>query len=109
MIECGSRPEGIFAAVGPCISSNSYETDDDFRNNFEDGNDCFRIINERLHFDLPKYCKNRLKKTGISESNIDISGIDTYSDPENYFSYRFAIKNTKEICGRNISAVCLRK
>jgi YfiH family protein len=109
MKELGSDPKKITAAVGPCISKKSYETDDDFRLNFKKDDDCFSVINNRLHFDLPKYCCNRLIESEIHENNIEVLGIDTYSDQKNYFSYRFANQNTEGVCGRNISAVCLLK
>lgn len=109
MREFGGDPEKITAVIGPCISKESYETDDDFRHNFEKSDDCFCVINGRLHFDLPRYCRNRLIASGISGNNIDVLGTDTCSNPENYFSYRFANRNTGGVCGRNISAVCLLK
>jgi YfiH family protein len=110
MKELGSDPSKIFAAIGPCILKQSYEVDDNFRNNFtNDDDDCFCIIDQRLHFDLPKYCCNRLLELEIPESNIDLLNVDTYSNQEDYFSYRFANQHTNGICGRNISAICLGK
>jgi YfiH family protein len=109
MTKLGSRTSDIVAAVGPCIQRNSYEINNDFRRNFSDEDDCFFSINhKKMHFDLPKYCYRRLIRAGLNADNIDIMAIDTYADPENYFSYRFATKNTKGICGRNISVICLR-
>jgi YfiH family protein len=110
MKELGASQE-IFAAIGPCILKESYEINDDFRRNFtnhSDG-DCFCVMDQRLHFDLPKYCSNRLLEMGIPESNIDMLNIDTYENQEDYFSYRFANQHTNGICGRNISAICLGK
>jgi YfiH family protein len=107
MVELGSDPQNIVAAVGPCIAKESYEVDDDFKRNFRGKGDCFSLINSQLHFDLPKYCQNRLIESGLSENNVEAVNIDTYTDQKNYFSYRFANKNNGGICGRNISAICL--
>jgi YfiH family protein len=107
MKELGSNVREVVAAIGPCILRESYEVDDDFRRSFSTDNDCFCVINQCLHFDLPRYCHNQLLKLGIPENNIDLLNIDTYSRQEDYFSYRFANQHTDGICGRNISAICL--
>jgi YfiH family protein len=107
MTKLGSRASDTIAVIGPCIQRNSYEIDDDFRQNFNDEDDCFFSIDHKIHFDLPRYCYRRLIKAGLNAGNIDVIATDTYADPENYFSYRFAIKNTGGICGRNISVICL--
>jgi YfiH family protein len=109
MAELGSDPQNIVAAIGPCIAKESYEVDNDFKRNFKGKGDCFFMINSKLHFDLPKYCQNRLRESGLNENNIDVINVDTYADQKNYFSYRFANKNSGGICGRNISAICLGK
>jgi YfiH family protein len=109
MAELGSNPKNINAAVGPCVSKESYEVDEAFRKNFNNGSDdCFSIIDSKMHFDLSQYCKNRLLEAGLSEGNIDVMGIDTYVNQEEYFSYRIAQKNSNCVCGRQISAICLR-
>ncbi|MDR0968293.1 MAG: peptidoglycan editing factor PgeF [Holosporaceae bacterium] len=109
MTGLGSDPKDITAAIGPCVAVESYEVDDDFKRDFKDKGDCFLTINGKLHFDLPKYCRDRLIQSGLSRDNIDSLGIDTYADQENYFSYRFARQNTNGICGRQISAICLKQ
>ncbi|MDR1982465.1 MAG: peptidoglycan editing factor PgeF [Holosporaceae bacterium] len=108
MVELGSNPKDISAAIGPCISQENYEVDEAFKKSFNGNEDYFCVINFKVHFDLPKYCENRLLKSGLCKSNIDVIKIDTYSERENYFSYRFASKNSNGICGRQISAICLR-
>jgi YfiH family protein len=109
MIELGTDPRDVIAAVGPCIQKESYEVDDNFRQNFSDADNCFHHINHKMHFDLPKYCQNLLRQAGLDDANIDVIAIDTYIKREDYFSYRFATINTGKICGRNISAICLVK
>ncbi|MDR1551266.1 MAG: peptidoglycan editing factor PgeF [Holosporaceae bacterium] len=108
MTELGSDPADIVAAIGPCITVENYEIDEDFRHNFKGNDDCFHMINSKLHFNLPTYCCNRLTEAGLDKKNIDIMNIDTYSNQENYFSYRFANQHTSGVCGRCLSAICLR-
>lgn len=96
----------INAIIGPCIHSQSYSVDGSFKENFPNALDCFSTVNGRLHFDLPSFCKKTLRKCGIQE--VSIIERDTYAEHNNYFSYRYAQQHTDGICGRNISAICLR-
>ncbi|MDR1375522.1 MAG: peptidoglycan editing factor PgeF [Holosporaceae bacterium] len=105
---CGEPPK-IKAAIGPCIQKISYEVSEDFQQNFIKAGEYFLKINSKKHFDLPGYCKHKLLRAGLIDDNIEILDIDTYADPKNYFSYRYAGQNTGGICGRNISAICLRQ
>ena len=108
MIKLGAQVDKIKAAVGPCICKNSYEIGDDFKREFKGNGSCFALVNFKLHFDLPKYCKEILLEAGVSPKNIDVFEIDTYANPDNYFSYRFANQKTNGVCGRNISVICLK-
>ncbi len=108
MIKLSAEMSKIKVAIGPCIHKNSYEIGDDFKREFKGNGSCFTLINSKLHFDLPKYCKEILLETGISPQNIDVSEVDTYANPESYFSYRFANQHTNGVCGRNISVICLK-
>lgn len=107
MRECGSNPGNIVAAIGPCIGKNSYEIDDDFKRNFSGSGECFCLVNHRIHFDLPKFCRKRLLEAGIREANIEKIDVDTYANCNDYFSYRYARQNSSGICGRQLSAICL--
>jgi YfiH family protein len=108
MMELGSNPKNISTAIGPCILKESYEVDEEFRKNFNENDNCFSIVDSKIHFDLAQYCKNRLLGAGLSGNSIDVMGIDTHGNQESYFSYRAAQKNSNGICGRQISAICLR-
>lgn len=104
----GSESVNIKVAIGPCIGKNSYEVDDHFKSNFKGTGDCFCLINQKLHFDLVKYCFDILIEMRIMECNIYTSNIDTFKNSEQYFSYRFANKFLNKISGRNISVICLK-
>lgn len=107
MEDIGSNPKNIIVAIGPCIGKNSYEVDEEFMQNFHGKGDCFCLVNHKLHFDLPKFCYKKLVECGLQKDNIDVLNIDTFADNENYFSYRFATKNSNGVCGRQISTICL--
>ncbi|MDR2068089.1 MAG: peptidoglycan editing factor PgeF [Holosporaceae bacterium] len=103
------EPRKIKAAIGPCIHKSNYEVGEDFQQRFMEADEYFFKINSKTHFDLPGYCKHKLLKAGLLEDNIEILNVNTYADSKNYFSYRYASQNTGGICGRNISAICLRQ
>lgn len=108
MLELGADVEEIKAAVGPCIGKESYEIGEDFKREFKGSGSCFAIINFHLHFDLAKYCKEQLVDAGVKQDNIDVFYVDTFANPTDYFSYRYANIHTGGKCGRNLSAICLK-
>lgn len=97
----------INAIIGPCIHLQSYSVDDDFRENFPNATDCFSTIDGRLHFDLPGFCEKSLQKCGVK--SVEVVEQDTYAQHDKYFSFRYAQQHTNGVCGRNVSAICLRK
>lgn len=104
MISLGSNCEDIISVIGPCVHVESYEVGDDFLVNFPD--DYFTKICGKNHFDIVKFCCDKLKEKGISE--ISVNETDTFQNHEKYFSFRHAKKNSNGICGRNISVICLK-
>lgn len=107
MISLGGIPEDIIVAIGPCIHKENYEVSDDFLERFSEKHDCFSEVNGSIYFDLPGYCIYKLLDCGITQKNIDLINVDTFQDHGNYFSYRYAQKNSNGICGRNISVIRL--
>lgn len=103
----GSDLNNVVVAIGPCIHVGSYEVDDDYLNNFPDDKNCFEKIDGKYHFDLPKYCVNRLIKRGVPSQNIEVIDVDTFQNPQKYFSFRYANKYSDGVCGRNLSVICL--
>ena len=92
MVERGACIDCIKAAIGPCIMQKSYETDANFYNKFLEqnpDNSKYFISGEKngfFYFDLPTYCFDRVKNTGIND--ICVSDKDTYSLKDEYFSFR---------------------
>lgn len=104
MVSLGSHCEDIVSLIGPCVHVESYEVDEDFLSNFPD--EYFTKIRDKDHFDIVKFCCDRLKKEGVSKISVD--KIDTYKNHEKYFSFRYARKNSNGVCGRNISVICIK-
>ena len=110
MEKLGARRENIHAAVGPCIGQPSYEVDEAFRDRFLDADPA----NERFfaggpggkpHFDLEAYVVHRLIAAGIGE--VEALNLDTYADPERFFSYRRATHVGEADYGRQVSLIGL--
>lgn len=92
MLAQGAVLEEISAALGPCIQQPSFEVGADVRDEctavlpayaafFAPGKDA-----GHFQFDLEGLVRRRLEQFGVR--NVTASGIDTYADEENYFSFR---------------------
>ncbi len=93
----------ISALLGPSIQMSSYKVTEEMLDVFPE--DCFWKQNNQLHLNLPKYCSQQLHKIGVT--NVEICPLDTYSDPEHFFSFRYNNEYSKQCCGRNLSAIVL--
>ena len=102
--------DAIVAAVGPTIARKSYEVDDAFLRRFaEDDAENERFFSQgrdgHHQFDLEGYVVARLAAAGIGR--IEALGLDTYSDPDRFFSYRRATHRGEPDYGRQISLIAL--
>lgn len=110
MERLGSRRENIHAAVGPCIAQPSYEVDEEFRSRFlKDDPDNARFFvdgsAEKPQFDLEAYVVHRLIAAGIGE--VEALNLDTYADPDRFFSYRRSTHCGEADYGRQLSAIAI--
>jgi hypothetical protein len=110
MEQLGARREHIHAAVGPCIGQPSYEVDEAFRARFLHSDpDNARFFAEteagKPHFDLEAYVVHRLIAAGIDE--IEALNLDTYADPDRFFSYRRSTHRGEADYGRQLSAIAI--
>jgi polyphenol oxidase len=110
MEKLGADRERIAAAIGPAIARKSYEVDDAFARRFAEvdpENDRFFAPGREGHhqFDLEGYLASRLAAAGVRR--VEATGIDTYSAPELYFSYRRAGHRGEPDYGRQISLIAL--
>lgn len=108
MAGLGARRERIAAAVGPCIGRLSYQVDETFRGRFlglDPASDRFFSAGpgNRPHFDLTAYVAARLEAAGIG--GVETLGLDTYADPERFFSYRRSTHRGEADYGRQIAMI----
>lgn len=111
MERLGAKRDDIHAAVGPCIAQPSYEVDEAFRSRFleVDPENCRFFVEGaagKPHFDLEAYVVHRLIAAGIGEA--EALSLDTYSDPDRFYSYRRATHRGAADYGRQLSAIALR-
>lgn len=100
----------IAAAIGPCIARKSYEVDAAFRDRFlaaDPENARFFAPGKPSHFqfDLEGFAAARLAAAGVRR--VDALGLDTYSRPARYFSYRRATHAGEPDYGRQLSLIAL--
>jgi len=110
MEKLGARRDRIVAAIGPCIARASYEVDGDFQRRFErdDPENVFFTEGRRedhWQFDLEAYVAHRLAAAGVR--TVEMMGLDTYSDPDRFYSYRRATHRGEPDYGRQISLIAL--
>jgi len=115
--EFGSRPEDIYAAIGPGIQKCCYAVGDDLRTEFESqfsyARELFQEVQQsdpvrekypllflnarapghgdrcvRLHLDLSEANRRQLIEAGVPEKQITVSGKCTACDTANFFSHR---------------------
>lgn len=111
MERIGARRDHIHAAVGPCIAQPSYEVDEAFRDRFGDADSRnLRFFIEgpsgKPHFDLEAYVVHRLLAAGVGE--VEALNLDTYAQPDRFFSYRRACHAGEADYGRQLSTIGLR-
>jgi YfiH family protein len=111
MIMLGARRSRIVAALGPTIGRASYQVGPEFVARFRDADaraePFFRADegSDRAHFDLPGFIGMRARAAGVSKFQ-DLA-LDTYADPERFFSYRRATHRGEPDYGRLVAAIAL--
>jgi YfiH family protein len=105
----GSKLQDLIVAIGPCISQKSYEVKKDFVNEIKNKNfdykKYFKILNNKIYFNLRMFVNNKFLKLGVLNRNIEHINKDTYSNYKNFFSYRRSVHNNEVDYGRCISVI----
>jgi YfiH family protein len=105
----GSKLPDLIVAIGPCISQKSYEVKKDFVNEIKNKNfdykKYFKILNNKIYFNLRMFVNNKFLKLGVLNRNIEHINKDTYSNYKNFFSYRRSVHNNEVDYGRCISVI----
>ncbi|MEI6297851.1 MAG: peptidoglycan editing factor PgeF [bacterium] len=99
-----SKPEDILVVIGPSISPDVYEVGKEVVENFEmAGFDISEIVTDRnnvSYLDLWKANQQSLERVGVLKNHIEISGICTFSQHEQFFSARrLGIKSGRMLSG----------
>jgi polyphenol oxidase len=109
MEKLGARRDRIAAAVGPCIAQPSYEVDQDFRDRFleqDEANARFFSTGEgKPHFNVEAYVAHRLHAAAVG--SVETLHLDTYTDPDRFFSFRRATHRGESSYGRQVSLIGL--
>ena len=109
LYNCGSESKNLVAAIGPCISQQSYEIKKDFKSKFlkqsKNNKIFFTNIRNKTYFSLNKYVNFQLKSFGIKK--IDLINKDTYNPKNNFFSARRSNHKKENDYGRNISLIMI--
>ena len=109
MLKKGCEPKNIIAAIGPCISVDSYNVRENFKKKFIKKNRnneiFFKKKHKKIYFNLPNFVKFQLKSNNID--NIDLIRIDTFNKKNNFFSARRSLKLNHDDYGRNISIIMI--
>ncbi|MDA0782158.1 MAG: peptidoglycan editing factor PgeF [Rickettsiales bacterium] len=112
MEELGADIENIQAVIGPTIGQKSYEVGKEFYDRFiskSPENTVFFMSSEKPQhymFNLSAYVEYQLKHSGIkSVTNVNM---DTYTDEDNFFSYRRSCHRKESDYGRNLSVIALK-
>jgi polyphenol oxidase len=111
MEKLGASRDNIIAVIGPTIAQRSYEVDTIYRQKFLDKDssaaDLFipSVNPEHYMFDLPNFCARILKEQAVkSVNNIDI---DTYSNSDQFFSFRKTTHKGEKEFGGQFSGIML--
>ena len=104
MIEAfDSNPKDIIAGIAPSIGACCYEVDEDVAKHFFNIDNAYIKKGKKYMLDLPAINKQQLLKSGLLESNIEMSDICTACEVETFFSYR----KEKGCSGRFMSMIAL--
>ncbi len=106
----GAQRDRIAAVVGPSVSQASYEVDHGFRDCFleqSEDNERFFVAGPagKPHFDLSGFILHRLENAGIGKT--EALRLDTYSNPDRFYSYRRSTHLKEPSYGRQISMIGL--
>ena len=111
MEKIGAKADRIHTAIGPCIAQKSYEVDAAFLKRFcESAPENERFFRdgtrtEHFQFDLEGYVAARLAAAGVR--TVEAMGLDTYSQPDRFFSFRRATHASEPNYGRQMSVIGL--
>ena len=84
----GSDPSNIIAGVAPAIGKCCYEVGGDVASHFRDYRSEMNQCGKKYMLDLPMINRKQMLEAGLQEDHIEMSGICTACESEQFFSYR---------------------
>ncbi len=111
MESLGARRAATIAALGPAIGQKSYEVGPEFCERFVEAGEAYSAFfapsetEPRFMFDLAGFIGARLSAAGVGA--FEDLALDTYADPQRFFSYRRSVHKQEPDYGRQISAIAL--
>ena len=99
-INYGTNASDLLACIGPSISVDRYEVGSEVIREVEKvfGGDANLLVHtgkgDKCYFNLWKANKLQLLKAGLKEKNIEIAGICTYINSDQFYSARKSKNNT---------------
>jgi polyphenol oxidase len=113
MVDLGSEPANIRAAIGASIAQASYEVDGGFRAEFLAQNPAWEQFfipsparpSSHYMFDNKAHARALLHHCGLTQ--IEMVSQDTYAEAARYFSFRRATHVGETDYGRQLSAIML--
>ncbi len=108
--EINSKNSDLIVVIGPCIKKENYKVKIDFYDKFmskNQKNKCFfeKINRDSYFFDLRGFINNEISSLNVK--NIENIDMDTYSNEENFFSYRRSKIRKEKDYGRCISVILM--
>ncbi len=94
----------ISAVIAPSIGACCYEVGSELAEYFSDYPEAIECINGKCLLDLPLINKLQLQNAGVNNANIEMSGICTSCENDNFFSYR----KENGCSGRFLSVIGIR-
>ena len=111
MVKIGANINEIKALIGPHLRVENFEVQKDFIKILKENNvdDSAFIVkkDDKLFFNITNFVKNILKKQGVNYV-YDVN-LDTYTNPELFFSYRRSCHEKKDKFGCQFSTIMLKK
>ncbi len=86
-----ASPQTMRAVIGPGISGEAFEVGDEVYDEFRNGGfrmDGISFRRDKWHIDLPECNRLQLISSGVPADNIQMCGICTYYNTDDYFSAR---------------------
>ena len=105
----GASRENIHACIGPTIHQESYEVKKDFIEKLQslsefNTDEFIHADADKYYFNLPAFILFQCKRSQINAESL---GVDTYTNAEDYFSFRRNTHAGETEYGRQISMIAL--